>query len=213
MNRASAIDQLLGLSSGPIGGALGPEPPGVSWSSELHAQLQSTLRKSNGFYAFETALHCFPAGTGDAPMSLEIWNSPELWRHEYGTIAEGLFFFAEDVFGNQFCFREGSVSLFDAETGDAEEVAKSLAEWAERILSEADVLTGHAFLRRWEATNGPLKRGARLVPRIPFVLGGAYDLPNLVQMRAVDGMRFRGNLARQIRDLPDGSQIEFRIVD
>jgi len=146
-------------------------------------------------------------------MSLEIWNSPELWRHEYGTLAEGLFFFAEDVFGNQFCFREGSVSLFDAETGDAEEVAKSLAEWAERILSEADVLTGHAFLRRWEATNGPLKRGARLVPRIPFVLGGAYDLPNLVQMRAVDGMRFRGNLARQIRDLPDGSQIEFRIVD
>ena len=55
--------------------------------------------------------------------------------------------------------------------------------------------------------------GSSLVPAVPFVLGGEYSLGNLRLADAVSGMRARGNLARQIRDLPDGAQIEFKVVD
>jgi hypothetical protein len=65
----------------------------------------------------------------------------------------------------------------------------------------------------WQAANGVLTVGERLVPKRPFTLGGEYNLANLVAMEAVKGMRFRGDLAVQIRDLPDGASITFKIVD
>jgi hypothetical protein len=51
------------------------------------------------------------------------------------------------------------------------------------------------------------------MPKIPFVLGGKYSLDNLYALAAVSGMKTRGNIARQIKDLPDGSRVEFRIIE
>jgi len=50
--------------------------------------------------------------------SLTSWNRADGWRKGYRYLAEGLFFFAEDAFGNQFGFDEGRVLRLQAETGD-----------------------------------------------------------------------------------------------
>jgi hypothetical protein len=47
----------------------------------------------------------------------------------------------------------------------------------------------------------------RLVPKIPFVCGGRYEVNNLYPLNEVKGRQFRASIARQIRDLPDGSQV------
>ncbi|MCP4549447.1 MAG: SMI1/KNR4 family protein [bacterium] len=171
------------------------------------------LRRRNGFFAFEGALHVLPAGGQPAVMTLEEWNSSHLWRHEYADLADGLFFFAEDAFGNQFCLREDRVCLFDAETGQAEVIGSSIKEWANQVLSNYEFLTGFPLFHEWQVVHGRVPAGSRLVPLVPFVLGGEYSLSNLRVAGAVSGMRARGNLARQIRDLPDGAQIEFKVVD
>lgn len=59
------------------------------------------LKLKNGFYAFESALHVFPFSDIDVYEQQDLlrWNSPDLWKSLYGADAEGLFCFAEDVFG------------------------------------------------------------------------------------------------------------------
>ena len=57
------------------------------------------------------------------------------------------------------------------------------------------------------------RAGRRLLPKIPFALGGEYVVENLYAGRAVDGMRVRAHLATQLVDLPDGAQIEYKVVE
>ena len=170
------------------------------------------LQMRNGFYAFESALHVFPAGDPDQVMNLAEWNRDTLWRHEYGELAKGFLFFAEDIFGNQFCIRDGEVNHFEAETGATELLANSLAGWAERVLADYDLTTGFPLAHEWQATHGPIAPGRRLIPKTPFVTGGDFSIQNLYDGDAVEGMRFRGYLAHKIHDLPDGSQIKFKIT-
>lgn len=167
----------------------------------------------NGFYAFESALHVFPDRSTGSELGLDQWNSPQLWRAKYEDMAEGLFFFAEDIFGFQFCIRGGDVCTFNPETGDVEPLARDLHEWAEKILSDYNFLTGYPIGHKWQLIHGPIAPRTRLTPKIPFVLGGKFETENLYARDVVEAMRFRGHLAIQIRDLPDGSQIEFQITD
>jgi hypothetical protein len=53
----------------------------------------------------------------------------------------------------------------------------------------------------------------RLMPQIPFVLGGRFSLSNLFALDAVRAMKTYANLALQIKDLPDGATVNFRVVD
>ena len=66
---------------------------------------------------------------------------------------------------------------------------------------------------QWEREHGPLPAGHRLFPKIPFVCGGEFTSSNLASCSDVDSMRFRGALARQIRDLEDGKMIVLRVTE
>ena len=46
-----------------------------------------------------------------------------------------------------------------------------------------------------------------LLPKIPFVFGGKYEIENLYPVDDLKGMLFRASIAKQIRGLPDGCQI------
>lgn len=210
----TSIEKLMSISSAPIAkGEAAVNRDEISGFGPLGEQLQSLLKQRNGFYAFEAALHVFPASPQEKELTLGEWNTFDLWRFEYGELAHKAMFFAEDAFGNQFCIRDNRVCSFDAETGALDVLASSLEEWAKRLLSEYRVLTGHPLIHLWQERNGSIPTGARLMPKIPFVLGGEYSLGNLYALSDVRAMRSRGNLARQLKNLPDGSQIEFRVVD
>ena len=89
--------------------------------------------------------------------------------------------------------------------------------------AELDVLSqDQEFLRDWYMTNlvedakesvGPLgpRRKYRLV--IPGVLGGQYDISNIKSVPLLELVSFSGDLAKQIRDMPDGQQIELKVID
>lgn len=179
----------------------------------LGRELHEMLKLKNGFYAFESTLHVFPIHGAQGAMTLDEWNEPNLWRHEYKTLADGMCFFSEDAFGNQFCIYDGRICSFDAETGDSKVIGKTFEDWAKRILADFEFLTGYPLAHEWQAQEGSLPIGMRLMPKIPFVLGGEYKVSNLYALRAVSVMRTCGNLARQIKDLPDGAQIEVRVIE
>ena len=75
-------------------------------------------------------------------------------------------------------------------------------DWEMRLLSE-----------RAAAAFGVPEAGRCYGLKIPAVLGGAYDEPNLATLPLDELIRASGDLARQIHDLPDGTPITTRIVD
>lgn len=197
--------------------ATGPPPvaPGAAGTAgRLGGELAELLAARNGWYAFESALHVF--GSGSAPddaTTLEEWNAPRTWRDAYAGLADGFLFFAEDAFGNQFAIRDETVHTFEPETGDTAPMASSIEDWADQLLADYAVLTGYPLAHDWQVRHGVLRPGQRLLPKTPFVFGGEYAVDNLYTADSVEGMRFRGDVAVQIRDLPDGAQVEFRVVD
>jgi len=203
------IEKLISISSPAIGRALPDCTPEIAIKfGPLGEQLGELLKTKNGFYAFEAALHIFPSQRICPPVSLEHWNAPQLWRAEYRGLADEALFFGEEAFGNQFCIRKGSVCFFEAETGEYREMAKSIEDWAKVVLDDYEFQTGFPLLHEWQLRNGRLEPGQRLIAKFPFVLGGEYVLDNLAAMGAVEIMRARANIAWQLQDVPEGTNVE-----
>lgn len=180
-------------------------------AGDLAEQLLGMLCHRNGFYALESALHVFPTHSNQHEIGIGDWNEDTLWRSAYKGLADGCLFFAEDVFGGQFCIKDGKIYTFDPETGALEYLANDVEGWATLILSDYEVLTGYPLAHQWQKKNGQLPVGKRLLPKVPFVLGGEFLLNNLYLADAVKGMRFRADIASQIKNLPDGAQIKFNL--
>jgi len=174
--------------------------------------LTEALSWKNGWYAFESSLHVFPLGKKDGVFDLQSWNSEALWRTSYGDLARNAFFFAEDVFGGQFCFKQDKIHLFEPETGETQFFANELGEWAGKIVDNYCLYTGFPLAHEWQKQHGALRPGKRLLPKTPFVLQGAYTVENLYAADCVEGMRFRGDIALQLRGLPDGSKVRLKVT-
>jgi len=209
MASTNRLQELVGVAGPPLSVDARTFTPGLS--PRLQSQLLELLSLRNGFFAFEAALRVFPAGPTLYGYALDEWNAPDLWRAHYNGLADGAFFFAEDLFGGQYGVWEESVIKFDPETADAEIVAADLDGWADLILTDYAFQTGYPLAHEWQLAHGPLEPRQRLVPLTLFVLGGAFSLDNLKAMDAAEGMRVRGPIAQQIRDLPDGSPITLSV--
>lgn len=107
--------------------------------------------------------------------------------------------FAEDIFGDQFGIAVDSVVLLSSESGEIAPLASRVEEWACR--------------GRWQLEHGPIARGNRLAGKMPFILGGNYDLPNLYEIDSVKAMRLRGHIYRQITISLMGVMWPFELID
>lgn len=210
----SYLEKLISHASSPLSSnepILSPRL--LALAGNLAGELTGLLSRKNGFYALESALHVLPAQSSPGSMGLDQWNDESLWRGDYQGFTDRCLFFAEDIFGGQFCIMDGSIYTFDPETGAKENLAYSLEGWAQAVVTDYNVLTGFPLAHSWQEENGLLPPGKRLLPKVPFVAGGEFKLENLYLSDAVEGMKFRAHLANQIKDLPDGAQINFNIVD
>lgn len=203
------VEKLLEISSDPLGKR--PEGPSTLLDPyKLGPELLNMLQGRNGFYTFESSLHVFPLTSSNA-MGLEEWNALSLWRNSYQDLAEGLLFFAEDAFQDQFCLSADAVLRFRAETGERVFLADSIENWAAVLLENYQQESGWPLASKWQAEHGPLQPGRRLMPKIPFLLGGEYSIDNLWAGDSVEGMRFKADIAIQTRDLPDGSTVRLQV--
>lgn len=207
----TATRKLLSLASESLVAA-DPVSRALEAGGSLGRELLELLSVKNGFYAFEGALHVFPAG-GEGVCDVDTWNEASRWRNRYPELPDGLIFFAEDAFGGQFGIDEMGVYFFGPETGELDKVAGTVEEWAAVLLLDYRSLTGYPLAHEWQETHGALEAGSRLVPKTPFVLGGRFDVANLFALESVRAMRTYANLASQIRGLPDGTQVTLRVVD
>jgi hypothetical protein len=209
----SALSKLGSLGSKAFGRG---DPMVIVASFAEGRALTSLLAERNGFFAFTSALLVRGSGAmrDGVPGSLEQWNTLDGWRADYGDAARGLLFFAEDAFGAQFAISadRAGVCTFDPETAAIEWLAPDLEGWAAMVLADFAFLTGHPLAEQWQKQHGALPHTHRLVPKQPFVMGGAFDVDNLSACEADAGMRSRAAIARQIADLPDGAKVRLVVT-
>lgn len=207
----ASVEKLLSICSNSLSSGEEVENCSRFFNSSLSSELDALLHVRNGFYGFESALHVFPYKTAGEEIGLLDWNKHSLWISSYEGMAIGALYFAEDVFGGQFCLREDGIYSFDPETADFTKLANSINEWCELILSDYQVITGYSLAHSWQEMNGPIPSGCRLAPKVPFVAGGSYELDNLYVCRSIELMKAGANIALQIRDIPDGSNVKLII--
>ncbi|TDS97512.1 hypothetical protein EDF84_107142 [Erwinia rhapontici] len=199
--------KLLSLCSDSLAAA----PQDMHFSATVNPALLEELRQllaiKNGCYGFVSALHIFPWQATESESGLQQWNQPDLWISAFQDMALDALFFAEDIFGVQFCLRQDGVFSFEPETGEFTWLAASLEHWSALILEEYSVLTGYPLALDWQDQHGALPAGYRLVPKTPFIVGGEFVPDNLQAVRSEDAMRTRAQFAVQIRDLPEGTRI------
>jgi hypothetical protein len=207
-------EKLLKIGGAPLGLPLAALAPNLlKMAGTFGPAIAELLRRKDGFFAFESALRVFPMETSANSIGLLDWNANELWRNDYKGLADDHLFFAEDIFGVQFCVANGQICTFDPETGDLTTIADSIEKWAELILEDYNLLTGYSIAHAWQEKNGVLQNDLRLIPITPFVCGGAFAIDNMRAIGAVKGMKARANLACQLVNLEDGAKIEFQIID
>jgi hypothetical protein len=185
-------------------------PPGMP-VAKTHRQL---LEKRNGGYFWGGALHVLGACAEPEFHGLIPWNAGDLWRKPYGEAAEGLFFFAEDAFGDQFALDAGGkVYQFLSEQGLAKEVADDFDQWLLMVVEATDELLARETFAGWAADHGKLPHGHQLQAYPPFSFAGEDDAVALEPVDAIENMLFHADIARAIADIPEGVRVKIEFTD
>jgi len=192
----------------------GMEPVLVS-GYRLPAAHLEFLRVANGLVSKRTAFRLFGIEPTLPALDLLEWNrSP--WVAEYGALAAGLVFIAEDIFGDQYGWRFSDAAdqnpvlvKFWCEGGETEVIeAGSLSAW----------LTSSMLRDKPTGLDRPLVAAAfaqGLRPSVtehlsfvlPLIAGGAAEVSNLEVADRAFHLHLLGQLSLKNQRLPEGTRI------
>lgn len=165
----------------------------------------------NGGFFFNYSLQIYSLLPADNFNNIFTVNN--ILNAEFGELFYGLCSFGQDVLANQFVFdiATGDVLLFNIETGDRESLAKDFAGWLKVLMTDPNFLSGEDFITEWLGAGMSLSVSQRLVPKIPFVIGGDYQASNFYASSFPKYLMYYGDLAGQIHSLKDGEKVHLRI--
>ena len=96
------------------------------------------------------------------------------------------------------------------------EVVASTREELDQLSSDQEFLEDwnmEALVEQAQESLGPLSEEYKYCLVTPGALGGEYAISNIKTAPLIEMVRFSGDVALQIKDLPDGAQIELKVVD
>lgn len=133
------------------------------------------------------------------------------WRWKLGGAAQIV---ALSQSGDAFVAQlDGKIVWLDTGAGDLTEVAPSLEAFQELLHEPAQAarLLRAPVVEEFVRLHGPIPAGKCLgFTQLP-VLGGSYSVENRWLAPAVEHFGLTGEIHRQIRDLPDGINVNIRI--
>jgi len=174
---------------------------------ELPKDLLRILSDNNGFVLYEGALHVRGVCLMPEWHSLRAaWRGSKAFHLLYEAVRPSDVPFAQDQVGDQFLIRDGLVLRLLAETGEIDCLADSLDDFFTKV---NDDIVG--FLN--VGLSHKMQPGELLHACPPFCLQKSGACTSLRPVSASDVISFHADLARQIRDVPDGGTVEFKLTD
>jgi hypothetical protein len=157
-----------------------------------------------------TAIRIF-GRTGHLLRSIADWNDPSLWRGEFDGLADGPDFIAESFLGEQYRVIDGRVVRWNIETGESQRIEASWEDWLLDVRADPESEVAVWLLEEWQLRYRSIKPTEHLAPKQPFVLGGGFHAENLYAVESASNLRWHAQLARQLRDVPDGAEVRVTV--
>jgi hypothetical protein len=164
----------------------------------------------NGGIFFDNSLHIYGIGYQNNLTHLDLFVKNTIVHKFFREISKGLLFFGEEIFGNQYAFADDGIYFFHIDDGSFEKLADSFSDWMNIVYDDLDYYTGRTITREWSGKIHPLPLDCLLCPKTPFITGGAYELDNLHVLPWEKCIDYNSNIAKQVRNLPQGTEISFQ---
>jgi hypothetical protein len=180
--------------------------------SRLPQAHRALLEQVNGFVAYSGGLHIRGAVREPAWHSLRTaWEGRQALSVLYPAVRSMDVPFAQDAFGDQFLLRDHVVCRLAGETGDVKSLGVDLAVFLEDAAADPQNYLNLSPLERFRAEGGRLLPGQLLSVYPPFVMKESAAGVSLHAIPAADRVAFLASLARQLRHVPEGESVEFKI--
>ncbi|MBO6102756.1 MAG: hypothetical protein J6P03_05830 [Opitutales bacterium] len=146
--------------------------------------------------------------------SIDDWNNPKLWKNKFPSEdIKDIYFFADNILSYQYGVLNEDIVMLNPEDSSIEKVASSIDEWFSIITSDSVTYLYCDILEEWENKNGRVLLGERLIPSLPFILGGDYSLDNFVKCTEVEAMDYYSQFAKKLHNLQDGSRVSLKFEE
>jgi hypothetical protein len=176
-------------------------PSILSTNTSIEKELIDFLLKKNGCFLFSKSVHIYSDIQLDEVNRLLREKYDDLFNDEIGIVS-----FAQDIFGVQFVYNENGIFACDLDTGETQIISESFYHWLDLIFYNKESF-GSDISNAWIKKNGEIDDKQRLVPKLPFCLGGKYEVENLVPMGFQDMVDFYYQFYITTKDVPDGKEI------
>lgn len=146
--------------------------------------------------------------------SIEEWNNFDLWKRLFPLEhIKNIFFFAENILSYQYGIFDKNIVILNPEDSSLEIFASSISEWFSIVNSDPVTYLYSDILEEWKNKKGEVLLGEKLIPSLPFILGGNYNLDNFVKRTEIEAMDYYSQYARKLYKLQDGDCVKLKIKD
>jgi hypothetical protein len=192
----------------------GPPIDDVEILDRVPSALAGVLQQVNGFIQFGGGLHVRGACRQPTWHSLrEAWLGDKAFHCLYPAVVRSDDVpFAEDCMGDQFLLRGEIVWRLSAETGDAAPLNMSLGEFLQEAQVNPVEFLSLNPLVQFQNEGGHIEPGQLLNAYPPFCFAESGAGVSLKAVPAGEQRRYLSDLAKQIREVPDGGQVKIRTV-
>lgn len=171
------------------------------------------IESNNGGFFYNQSLHVYSYSHNREFNDIEHVNI--VLQEQYGDMAKGLVAFAQDLFGNQFCFDIASgnrVVSFNTETGRKEDIAEHFMGWLNTLYQHFGYYIGLTLMNEWRSRNS-FTFNQRLCPKVPFISSGDFTVRNLHAVNFPAYIEAYAAIARQVHHFPEGTTVKIAVAN
>ena len=191
----------------------GPSIDDVPMLRRLPHALAALVGQIDGFIQFGGGLHVRGACKAPDWHSLRtVLEGPLALHSLYPAVLESDVPFAQDCVGDQFLLRGQSVLELSAETGELTHKADSFKSFLQNVQDDPIEYLSMAPLLEFSKSGGVLTPGRLLHAYPPYCMETETPV-SLRDVPALELLRVHAELAKEIRDWPDGASIEISVTE
>jgi len=177
---------------------------------ELDEDYRRFISVCNGGYTKDYFFH-FLGNSGPIQHNVLEWNVPETWK-KWFEISEPWFFFAEDMWGDQFFFTTGRrrvIKTLWIHNGTSSLAAANFIDFLQDVVFDDTRDEMKALAQKFfEGTGEQFQPFKHISYKIPLGLGGSEtDISNMELSDSLANLRFAGQVSTQLKKLAPGTRI------
>jgi hypothetical protein len=188
----------------------GPAVDDFEMLGRIPRAYRDLLEQVNGYVAYRGGLHVRGACLLPEWHSLRAaWLGEDAIHRLFPVVSPDDVPFAEDALGDQFVIRRDVVWKLDAETGALASTDLRLHEFDEAVRADPDQFLQLGPLDQFRSEGGRLQPGQLLSVYPPFVFEESANGVSVKAVPTLERRRYLSDLARQLRDVPNGGSVRF----